>query len=78
MIRSIIPDQNLASYPIQHDGMMRIKRRLLSAFADMIALSLYLNHNGIPSINSIAPSRPTVIIASPSVLVAKPASQYVK
>jgi len=36
------------------------------------------NHNGIPSINSIAPSRPTVIITSPKVLVAKPASQYVK
>jgi hypothetical protein len=36
------------------------------------------NQRGTPSINSIAPSRPTVIMASPRVLVANPASQYVK
>jgi hypothetical protein len=36
------------------------------------------NHRGISSINSIAPSRPTVMIMSPKVLVANPASQYVK
>jgi hypothetical protein len=35
-------------------------------------------HSGIPSISSGAPSLPTVIITSPSVFVAKPASQYVK
>jgi hypothetical protein len=35
-------------------------------------------HSGTSSIIATAPSRPTVIMASPKVFVAKPASQYEK
>lgn len=35
-------------------------------------------YNGTPWSISIAPSRPTVMMTSPKVLVLKPASQYVK
>lgn len=34
--------------------------------------------SGMPSISSMAPSLPTVMMTSPSVLVRKPASQYAK
>lgn len=33
---------------------------------------------GMSSINSVAPSRPTVMMTSPRVLLRKPASQYLK
>jgi len=46
-----------------------------NSYASVDARKNAANHNGIPSINSVAPSRPTVMIASPNVLVAKPASQ---
>ena len=35
-------------------------------------------HNGTSSIICVAPSLPTVMITSPSVLVEKPASEYLK
>lgn len=35
-------------------------------------------YNGMSSIISVAPSRPTVKMTSPNVFVLKPASQYVK
>lgn len=38
----------------------------------------FRSYNGILSINSDDPSRATVTITSPSVLVKKPASQYEK
>lgn len=35
-------------------------------------------YSGMPSINSMAPSLPTVMMTSPSVLVKNPASEYAK
>lgn len=44
----------------------------------MIDTTVSRSYKGILSINSDEPSRATVMIASPSVLVRKPASQYEK
>jgi hypothetical protein len=44
----------------------------------MMDTNLSGSYKGILSINSDEPSRATVMITSPSVLVRKPASQYEK
>ena len=50
-----------------------------SNFKGRYAIDQYAGvHIGISDNISVAPSRPAVIITSPSVLVLKPASQYVK
>ena len=50
----------------------------LNALSNVHNIELLPVYSGMSSSISVAPSRPTVIITSPNVLVLNPASQYVK